>query len=350
MTGIAQTLVNWYRLHRRPLPWREEQDAYKIWVSEVMLQQTRVEAVKGYYTRWLERFPDLASLADAKEEEVMLYWQGLGYYSRARNLLKGIKETQERYGGKVPENRTELEGLSGIGDYTAGAILSIAYNKKEAAVDGNVLRVFSRLFAVTEEIGLARTKKHIRQLVENVLPEECPGEFNQAIMDLGATICIPKTPRCEMCPLCFACQGKAQGLEKILPLKKKKAPPPKMKIVAALVAQQEAYLMKQRPPRGLLAGMWEFPAWEQLGASRDEVLLQCSLRESFGVSVEVGQLAYQFEHIFSHRHWELYFYECRLLAEGEKRQGRWVDKDIAKTVAFAGPHHKVGKWLGLVNT
>ena len=343
---LTETLLTWYLSHQRQLPWRENQDAYKIWVSEVMLQQTRVEAVKEHYHRWLKRFPTLEELARAKEEEVMVHWQGLGYYSRARNLLKGVKETQERYGGRVPETRQELESLSGVGDYTAGAILSIAYNKKEAAVDGNVLRVFSRLFAVREDISLTQTKKHIRNLVEQLLPEERPGEFNQALMDLGALVCIPKVPRCGECPAADFCQARAQGLERVLPIKRKKAPPRPVEVVSGIIAEEGRFLLRQRPNKGLLAGMWEFPAWEGLESETDQQRLLRGFREEMGLLVEIGQLQLEFEHVFSHRHWKLRFYRCTLKEAGAPKQGQWLDKEAGRRLAFAGPHYKVAKELG----
>ena len=206
-------LMQWYDKYKRTLPWRTEspRDPYKVWVSEIMLQQTRVEAVKSYYTNWMEHFPDIPTLAAAEEEDVVRQWQGLGYYSRARNLHTAVREVMEHYGGKVPETREEIRKLKGIGDYTAGAILSMAYGKRETAVDGNVLRVFARIYNIEDNILSAKVKTEITELVKTRQDTARPGDFNEALMDLGATVCIPGQPRCEVCPLLGCAWRKRQG-------------------------------------------------------------------------------------------------------------------------------------------
>ena len=220
--------MQWYDKNKRELPWRTEspRDPYKVWVSEIMLQQTRVEAVKSYYTNWMEHFPDIPSLAAAEEDEAVRQWQGLGYYSRVRNLHTAVREVMENYGGHVPETREEISKLKGIGDYTAGAILSMAYGKRETAVDGNVLRVFARIYNIEENILSAKVKKEITELVKARQDAERPGDFNEALMDLGATVCIPGQPRCEICPLAAVCMARAAGKETEIPLRitKKEVP------------------------------------------------------------------------------------------------------------------------------
>lgn len=344
---LATVLLIWYEGCKRDLPWRKDKDPYKIWVSEVMLQQTRVEAVKPYFERWMARFPDLQSLATAQEEEVIQYWQGLGYYSRARNLWRGVKEVTATYGGKVPETKGEVAGLTGIGDYTSGAILSIAYNKREPAIDGNVLRVFSRLFCIEGDISAAKVKNEIRQLVDQELPADHPGDFNQALMDLGATVCIPKVPRCELCPLQKYCQAKAQGMQQQLPFKKKKTPPIPVKLVAGVVQQGEQFLLRKRPATGLLAGMWEFPTVEIPSGEDEMEIFQRGFLCDTGQEVEVENLLLQCIHIFSHRRWDISFYRCRR-HPSTRPLGKdlcWLSREEWEKLSFAGPHRKIASYL-----
>jgi len=345
---IAEVLLAWYNGSKRDLPWRKDKDPYKIWVSEIMLQQTRVEAVKPYFERWMERFPTLESLAVAAEEEVVRHWQGLGYYSRARNLLQGVREVSQSYGGQVPETKEQITNLAGIGDYTAGAILSIAYNKKEAAIDGNVLRVFSRLYCVDEDISKPEAKKIIRELVNKEMPEDYPGDFNQALMDLGATICIPKTPRCALCPLESYCCAKVKGLEGQLPIKKKKLPPKEVRLLAGVIRQGDAFLLHQRPNKGLLAGMWEFPTVEIKTVENVMDTFRKVLSEETGQEIELERLLLQCTHTFSHRQWDISFYYC-VVKPGNKvpagRNFQWVNQQEWAKLSFAGPHRKMEKYI-----
>ena len=344
---IADILLDWYEGNKRDLPWRKDKDPYKIWVSEVMLQQTRVEVVKAYFERWIERFPTLESLAGAWEEEVIKYWQGLGYYSRARNLLRGVQEVSATYGGRVPDTKKEVTGLAGVGDYTAGAILSIAYNQKEPAIDGNVLRVFSRFYCIEGDISSSVVKKQIRLLVEREMPVDYPGDFNQALMDLGATICIPKVPRCETCPLHKLCLAKGRGREQQLPVKKKKMPPLPVRLVAGVMQEGEFFLLRRRPLAGLLAGMWEFPAVEIQDGEDDMAVFQKVFPHETGQLIELGILLFQCTHIFSHRKWNISFYHCTG-SPGQVPAGsqiRWVNRGDWGNLSFAGPHRKMAELL-----
>jgi len=344
---LTDILLKWYDGCKRNLPWRKDKDPYKIWVSEIMLQQTRVEAVKPYFEKWVERFPTLESLARAQEEEVIQYWQGLGYYSRARNLLQGVREVAATYGGQVPSNRCEVIGLSGIGDYTAGAILSIAYNKREPAIDGNVLRVFSRLYDIHEDISSPKVKAQIRTLVEREMAEDRPGDFNQALMDLGAMICIPKAPRCGECPLEGCCKAKKKGVQQQLPVKKKKTPPLPVRLMAGILQKDECFLLRQRPKKGLLAGMWEFPAVEiPLG---EDVLhiFERNFLHTTGQKIEARSLLLQLIHTFSHRRWDITFYHCtgNFSSSDTGKDLYWVDKKDWDHYSFAGPHRKMASYL-----
>jgi A/G-specific adenine glycosylase len=380
-------LMDWYDAHKRDLPWRTEspRDPYKVWVSEIMLQQTRVEAVKAYYTNWMEHFPDVPTLAAAEEDEVVRQWQGLGYYSRARNLHTAVREVMATYGGRVPETREEIRKLKGIGDYTAGAILSMAYGKRETAVDGNVLRVFARIYNIEENILSAKVKKEITELVKARQDAERPGDFNEALMDLGATVCIPGQPRCEACPLAGVCRAKAAGKETEIPLRitKKEVPVEPITVFVVRRKQEEAvqhsgdkrrgkadvpadaatsYLLHRRPSKGLLAGMWEFPNCVGEGERGKEALT--AELSAIGVRAEeVSGPVKQIRHVFSHKIWNMNIYEAEAAGTHEKENSpeagcaltksavepeavlppgwRWIPVTELADYNMAGPHNKV---------
>jgi A/G-specific adenine glycosylase len=263
----AADLIAWYDRHRRDLPWRakpgERPEPYRVWLSEVMLQQTTVVAVRPYFARFLERFPTLAALAEAPVEAVMQAWAGLGYYSRARNLHACAKAVRERHGGEFPQTEAGLRALPGIGAYTAGAIAAIAFDEPAAAVDGNVERVMARVFLVEEP--LPKAKPTLKTLTEALVPARRPGDFAQAVMDLGATICTPKRPACALCPWMAACRARAAGVQDTLPRKEPKPERPLRRGAAFVVLRtDDAILVRTRPPKGLLGGMVEAPtsAWE----------------------------------------------------------------------------------------
>jgi A/G-specific adenine glycosylase len=264
---VAEDLLVWYDRHRRDLPWRakpgETANPYRVWLSEIMLQQTTVVAVKPFYLRFLERFPTVEALAQAQDDSVMQAWAGLGYYSRARNLHACAQVVVARYGGRFPSTEAELLKLPGIGAYTAAAVAAIAFNEKAAAVDGNVERVISRIFMVEEP--MPKAKPLIRALTEELVPADRPGDFAQAVMDLGATICTPKRPACALCPWMIPCQARAVGLQEAFPKKQKKVGGELRKGAAFVVLRaDDSILLRTRPPQGLLGGMVETPtsAWE----------------------------------------------------------------------------------------
>jgi A/G-specific adenine glycosylase len=267
VADIRRLLLAAYDAGKRTLPWRGETDPYRIWVSEVMLQQTRVETVVPYYVRWLERFPDLHTLAEAEEDEVLHVWQGLGYYSRARRLHQGAQIVKERYSGKLPQNSEGLRGLPGVGQYTAGAVASIAYGEAVPAVDGNVKRVFSRLFDLAHP-----TPAEFQRLGEELVDPDRSGDFNQALMELGALTCVPRSPRCDECPVEVECLAKARGTvgERPAPKPKRKIPELDVDVLVAVAEDGEGgfhLLLRKRPDEGLLAGMWEFP---EMGSRPEE--------------------------------------------------------------------------------
>lgn len=345
---LSTQLLAWYYENARELPWRTDKDAYKIWVSEIMLQQTRVEAVKDYYQRWIERFPTLEALAEASEQEVLQYWQGLGYYSRARNLLAGVREVCATYGGEVPSDEKYIQSLPGVGEYTAGAIASIAYARRVPAIDGNVLRIFSRLFCIAGDITKKATKREIDYLVRQYMPNDCPGDFNQALMDLGATVCVPRRPRCQVCPLVNLCEGYAREVQDTLPVRPAKKEPLLVHLAAGIVLRDGHYLVRRRPETGLLASMWEFPTVELTKGDTAVVSLKKGMRNEFGQEVRVGNREYTYIHTFSHRKWDISFYQCQWLAGSHLlEEVRWLSPAEGNSVLWAGPHHKVAQALGI---
>jgi len=251
---LREGLLSFYASRARALPWRETRDPWAILISELMLQQTRVETVVPYYRRWIERFPTPRDLADAKTDEVLRYWQGLGYYSRARNLQAAARTMVMEHGGRVPETLEALRALPGVGPYTAGAVASIAYGIQTPAVDGNVRRVFARLLDQTDP-----TLPWLQSVVGGVVDPSNPGAFNQAIMELGALICTPRSPSCSRCPVAALCRARAAGTVPLRPAPRRRAPVPADQEAVAVVVHAQRILVRRRPDAGLLAGMWEFP-------------------------------------------------------------------------------------------
>ncbi|WP_090583400.1 A/G-specific adenine glycosylase [Paenibacillus sp. OV219] len=260
---FSRELLSWYLANRRDLPWRQNRDPYRVWVSEIMLQQTRVDTVIPFYERFMAKFPTAAALAEAPEADVLKSWEGLGYYSRARNLQAGAREVLSRHGGIVPDDKEAVAALRGIGPYTTGAIMSIAFNRPEPAVDGNVMRVLSRYFCLEEDIAKPATRVGIEKIAAALIPEGAAGDFNQALMELGALVCTPKSPGCLTCPVMQHCEGRMAGKEHILPIKTKAKPPrPETRLAAIITGSGEhagRILVRQRPESGLLAQMWELP-------------------------------------------------------------------------------------------
>ena len=264
--SIRQELGAWYDGHRRDLPWREIDDPYKTWVAEMMLQQTQVATVVDYYRRWLERFPDVESVAEAEVDDVLELWEGLGYYRRARYLHRSARKIVEEYGGNLPDTADELEELIGVGPYTAGAIASIAFQESVPVVDGNVSRVLSRLRAIEGDPKSTDNKKLYWELAEALVDPDRPGDFNQAMMELGATVCVPSTPNCLLCPIRQQCRGFQEGEPAAYPDTASRATPKPMSVAACLAVrrgpERTEVLVSKRPADGLLGGLWEFPTLE----------------------------------------------------------------------------------------
>jgi len=342
---FSSRLLGWFLRYQRSLPWRENKDPYRIWVSEIMLQQTRVDTVIPYYHRFMEKFPTIDALADAPEEDVLKAWEGLGYYSRARNLQTAVREVKELYGGIVPDQPEEIASLRGVGPYTAGAILSIAYNKPEPAVDGNVMRVLSRFFLIEEDIMKPATRKVMESLVRQLIPEGTASDFNQALMEFGALVCTPKSPYCLTCPVMEQCQGRLAGRELELPIKKKAKPPRLEHRAVALIEgtgeQQGKLLIRQRPDDGLLARMWELPHLEVDSDSAVDEIAWTSLLvdglDDIGMLIRPVERLNDEVHVFSHIRWELRVQRCRgelsMLPEGSGEY-RWVTLDELANYAY----------------
>ena len=324
MTAIRQKLLGWYDEAARNLPWRHTRDPYAIWVSEVMLQQTRVETVIPYYQRFLESFPTPSALAEADEDAVLSHWSGLGYYRRARLLHAGVREVVAQYGGKVPEEADARRGLPGIGRYTAGAIGSIAFGEEEPVVDGNVSRVLARLFRIDTPIGAQVTTKRLWKEAARLVPGERPGAFNQAMMELGATICTPKQPRCESCPVARECEAYAHREVNTLPVARKRKAPKALQLSAVVAtrgrgADREVWLVKREQP--LFGGLWAVPMGEESPrAALTEAGLQARVRTE-----PVGRV----EHVLTHRRlWVDVYRASAVRGEESKTRRRFSNADL----------------------
>jgi len=297
---MRAALLAWYDAHKRDLPWRRTKDPYAIWVSEIMLQQTRVETVRSYWTRFLERFPDAASLASASEDEVLSMWSGLGYYRRARLLHRGVKEVVARYGGEVPRDAEARLGLPGVGRYTAGAIGSIAFGAEEPIVDGNVARVLSRLHRIEEPIGSAPAEKRFWAEASELVKGERPGDLNQALMELGATLCTPKSPQCLICPLRDDCEARAAGVQAELPTPRKKKPPKRVRLVAVVALRGGAPWL-ERSEEALFGGLWNVPMAKGEGRAAAREVLASRGWSGRLPTVPRGEVV----HVLSHRRFEV---------------------------------------------
>ncbi len=294
---LVQKLGAWFDEKRRDLPWRRTKDPYAIWLSEVMLQQTRVKTVEDYYPRFLANYPTVESLARADLGDVLRAWSGLGYYRRARALYSGAREVVDRYGGKLPDDVAALRSISGIGPYTAGAIASIAFGKHEPLVDGNVARVLARIFALRCDIRTPAGSKRIWSLARELVPSERPGRHNEALMELGATVCLPGEPRCGVCPVSTLCRARARGLASALPIAKKKRPPREVDLWALVSRQGSRVLLGRRKMGGLFGGLWEPPMLEVERGKTAQAMMEALL----GIgSLELSVVGEQ-THVLTHR-------------------------------------------------
>jgi A/G-specific adenine glycosylase len=306
---IVEPLLGWYAQNARTLPWRDHPTPYRVWISEIMLQQTRVGTVKPYFERFLREVPDVYALAELPEERLLKLWEGLGYYSRARSLKKAAAVLVERYGGELPASVEELKKLPGIGDYTAGAVASIAFGLPEPAVDGNVLRVAARLTDSHRNISDSAWKREVRENLRKIYPKENAGAFTQSLMELGATVCLPNGgPVCGVCPLASLCQGFRAGTAPLLPVRSAKTKRKTENRTVFLILCGTAVAVRKRPENGLLAGMWEFPgAEESLSPEKAKAVLK-----GWGLSPKSLQPLPAAKHVFSHVEWHMTGYLARV--------------------------------------
>ena len=322
---LPEPLVKWFRTNARELPWRQNPTPYFIWLSEIMLQQTRIETVRGYFERFRTALPDIPSLAAADEEQVLKLWEGLGYYSRARNLRAAAKEIMEKHQGRFPETFAEIRALPGIGDYTAGAVCSIAFGLPEPAVDGNVMRVIARLAAFEGDVRSAAIRKEVAEGLRKVYPRGAESDFTQALMELGEVVCTPAgSPDCSHCPLADFCLAQKSGRQSALPIppEKKRRPVEKRTVLLLLCGGKVA--LRKRPSRGLLANLWEFPSLDGWKSGRDIAALLG------GIHVVKGPSAV---HVFSHLAWDMISFSAEL--PGETGEFSWFEPDRFPAVPSA---------------
>ncbi len=307
----TSSLLNWYKKHQRDLPWRKTSDPYKIWISEIMLQQTRVDTVIPYYNRFLEAFPTVQDLAEADQQKVLKLWEGLGYYSRARNMHQAAKTVHKKFNGKFPDTYSGLMQLKGIGPYTAAAVSSIAFQKKQAVVDGNVIRVLCRFYGIEDNIRLTSTKKEVQNLADKLIPADNPGDFNQAVMELGATVCTPAKVNCGGCPLSVNCSALSMAKTETIPYKSKKKKVPHHQIaVGIIVNQKNQLLIALRPNDAMLGGLWEFPGGKNVSQESLPQTVKRELKEELGVDVNVYSRFMKLNHAYSHFKITLHAYWC----------------------------------------
>jgi A/G-specific adenine glycosylase len=341
---LQSPLIGWYEKQKRDLPWRKTRDPYAIWVSEVMLQQTQVKTVLGYYERWMQRFPSVKALAAADDADVLHAWQGLGYYSRARRLLAGARAVTERHAGKLPRDVEALLALPGIGPYSAGAIASIAFGLPEPIVDGNVVRVLTRLFALKGDPAKAPLKQELWRLARELVPASDPSTFNQSLMELGATICTPTSPRCPECPVAKQCQALAQGLERELPHLAKRKAPTEVATAAAYVRRGESVLLRQMPanaPRW--AGLWVLPFTE---LTDRETAPDAAVRvlTEIGLKGMAGATLREARHTITRFRLTLTIVECKLQKAAGKR-GAFFTRAQVEQLALPSIHQRIVKAL-----
>ncbi len=317
---IRKRLVTWYSKEKRNLPWRQTKDPYAIWISEIMLQQTRVDTVIPYYERFLKEFPTVEALADAREERVLKKWEGLGYYSRARNLHSAAREMVERYGGELPQRKEELQSLKGFGPYTSGAVASIAFGEAVPAVDGNVIRVYSRLFA---------TNKNIPLIAQKLVEPKDPSSFNQSVMELGALVCLPKNPKCLLCPLRTICRAQKLGRVEEFPSRNRAISVKTLRSFAFVVQSGNSVLLRRRPSKGLWGGLWEFPMLEAKSLNQATHRFETEFKIKPLAPRKVGRLKHQ----LSHRTIDLTIYSS---AAKKKTKGEgWVSISSLQSLPFS---------------
>ncbi len=325
---LSDNLLAWYAEHGRDLPWRRTRDPYAIWVSEVMLQQTRVETVLPYYLRFMDQYPTVESLAGARLEEVLKLWEGLGYYARARNLHRASRIIADRFGGELPTSEVELAALPGIGRYTADALGAIVFHRDALALEGNLRRVLARLFDIHLDPRRPEGERELRHRGRSILSGGRASEFNQAFMDLGALVCTPRSPACNACPLAADCLAFQNGTQEELPFRQPKGPLPLRQEVAAVLHENDNLLISRRPEEGLLGGLWGFPSGYKEAGESNQLALRRVVKEQLGLEIEVELLLSPLVHAYTHFRVDLQPYTCQVRSNSghlrEREDVRWV--------------------------
>jgi A/G-specific adenine glycosylase len=346
LASIAPLLLAWWDTYKADLPWRRTRDPYAIWIAEVMLQQTQIATVIPYYERWLERFPTVESLAAAPLGEVLQYWEGLGYYSRARNLHAAAHTLVTKHHGQLPHGHEDLLELSGIGAYTAGAIASIAFNLPIPIVDGNIIRVLTRLYDLADDVTTGATKKKLWQLATGLVSQERPGDYNQALMELGQKVCVPMRPQCHLCPICDHCQARQNGTQLERPVRPPRRQIPHYDVVAGVIWREDGrFLIAQRPLDGLLGGLWEFPGGKQEPEETLPSALVREIQEELGITIRVGMPITTIQHAYTHFRITLYAFHAHYVMGEIQHLGvadhAWVTLDDLNHYAFAVTDRKI---------
>lgn len=346
LTALHDALIAWFDAHRQDLPWRRTDDPYRIWLSEVMLQQTQIPTVLPYYERFLARFPTVEALAAAPLDDVLKLWEGLGYYSRARNLHRAAQIVAGELGGRFPDTLAGLRALPGIGPYTAGAVGSIAFGLDAPVLDGNVIRVLTRLFDVDDDVRQAGTRRELWKLAGDVLPHGRAAAWNEGLMELGQHVCTPRSPDCARCPVAAWCEAYQRGVQEERPVRSAAAPTPHYDVTAGAIRDEAGRLLiAQRPLDGMLGGLWEFPGGKREPGETLEACLQRELREELGIEVEVGPQLAVIRHAYTHFRITLYAFACRHLA-GEPQaievaDWAWVELGDLGRYAFPVTDQKI---------
>jgi A/G-specific adenine glycosylase len=336
---FQELLFAWYESNRRILPWRESKEPYRIWVSEIMLQQTRVKAAQPYFERFIAKFPTVQSLAQADEQDLLKYWEGLGFYRRVFNMQKTAVLISQKWAGRFPADYETLLHLPGIGPYTAAAISSIAFEQKQPVLDGNVMRVIARFFSVSENIMEGKTKKKLAELLHSIFPDERFGDFNQAMMELGSLVCLPKNPSCSTCPLKSFCQAFKQNLQMVIPHREPKIKVKKSRRYHFICQFENQFLLNKRPKRGLLANFWEFPGVEAANLEK----ARTQFRQKYGIDLPKMNYLFSYKHIFSHRIWQIRVYHVSLQAKIE--DFTFVSKDELAKIALPTAFKKMRDFI-----
>ena len=345
MTPLQEALLVWYADRGRRLPWRTTRDPYRIWVSEVMLQQTRAATVLAYYDRFVEKYPDVRALAAAPLDDVLKSWEGMGYYARARNLHRAAQVVVEEMRGEVPRDYPTFRALPGVGDYIAAAVSSIAHGQPHAVVDGNVIRVLARLFLVDAPVGTASSARRFGQLADGLLDHSNPGEFNQALMELGALVCTPKNPTCSVCPVSERCAAFAASTQSLYPVRRKRGPKPTYHIAAGVIRKDGRILITRRKEEGLLGGLWELPGGKvRPGETPEEACIR-EIAEEVNLSVEVTRHVTRVDHAYTHFKVAVDVFDCEYKAGEVTLRGatdhRWILLEETAEYPFPAVNHKI---------